>query len=247
MLGNISKSEIKLIQALGKKKFRQKYNKFIAEGDKICFELCQQDKISIDKLFVTQKWVDSNPSVKQSYTIVTSEDLKAVSSLSAADSALAIVSLPVQKAQLEDLSDWCLVLDRVQDPGNMGTLLRIADWFGIKQVVCAIGSVDVYNTKVVQASMGAFLRLDIHQGVVLEQLLDSTGLPIYAGLLDGAPLLEVDKSRPGYILMGNESQGIADNLRQYVTHPVYIRGGGGAESLNVGVAAGIICHHLLTK
>jgi len=219
------------------------------EGDKICREVIKNRPELIDKLFATQNWLDSNDlnsSFPFNHTIVTEKELSIVSNMVTNTQALLILhQKPLLHEYTKHSENHELILDNIQDPGNMGTILRIADWFGIKKVICTKGCVDVFNPKVIQSTMGAFLRVETIQNHDVINLLNSQNKPVFAGLLDGKPLEEVKEKEKGYIIVGNESKGISSEIQKHISHPVRISGNGNAESLNVGVATGIICHHLL--
>ena len=139
-----------------------------------------------------------------------------------------------------------LVLDGIQDPGNMGTIMRIADWFGIRQIVASKDTVDIYNPKVVQASMGGICRVDVWYAT-LDELLAKAKVPVYGALLNGKSIYEVEKVNEGLLVIGNEGNGISDEIKLYITNPITIPKFGGAESLNAAVATGIILSHMLVQ
>jgi TrmH family RNA methyltransferase len=141
--------------------------------------------------------------------------------------------------------EWCLALDDVQDPGNMGTIIRIADWFGIKHIACSPGCVDVYNPKVVQSAMGSHLRVQVHE-TELGDFIKGLGLPVFAATLHGENVYQLPKPGYGILLLGNESKGVSEELINIATRKVTIPGKGGAESLNVAVSAGILCALLVS-
>lgn len=239
----LSKAKIKYVNSLKHKKFRQKYNNFVAEGDKIAREILKHQMNAIEMVFATQQWVDNQDTMplhlNSKINIVTSTELKKISSLQTPNQVLLIVQ-QLLMPELIVAEQLTLVLDRIQDPGNMGTILRIADWFGIRQVVCSAECVDVYNPKVVQASMGAFLRVKTYHRDVIA-LCENTTLPIYGAVLKGENLFQIKPPKAGLIVIGNESKGISGALQNQLTHRITIPSNGGAESLNAGVATGIIC------
>ncbi len=239
----LSKAKIKYINSLKHKKYRQKYNNFVAEGDKIAREILKHQPKAIELIIATQQWADSQQSIPQylnsKINIVTSSNLKKISSLQTPNQVLFIVQQLIRPTiSLEN--QLTLVLDRIQDPGNMGTILRIADWFGINQVVCSADCVDIYNPKVVQSTMGAFLRVKTYYQDIVK-LCEQTHLPIYGAVLQGENLFKIKPPKAGLIVIGNESKGISGALQNQLTHRITIPSNGGAESLNAGVATGIIC------
>ncbi len=242
----LSKSAIKYINSLKLKKFRQRYGKFTAEGDKIVKEILQHPNIVPEFIYCSSEWQDNNNVLLNTHSIepilVTANELKKISSLQTPNHVLAV--LPQLDNELQSIAfqqNLTLVLDTIQDPGNLGTILRIADWFGIPQVVCSPECVDLYNYKVVQSSMGAFLRVNV-VFENLEKLFENhPQIPKYGALLSGEDIFKTSLSKNGFILIGNESKGISPSLEKYLTHQIKIPANGGAESLNAAVATGIIC------
>ena len=162
--------------------------------------------------------------------------MAAISNMQAPQKIMAVVHMPDLKAQRNDL---ILVLDGIQDPGNMGTIMRTADWFNIDQIVCSKQTVDLYNSKVVQSSMGSIFRVPVSYQD-LTKYLSSSNLPIYGALLKGTNIFEQSFGRKGIIVIGNEGNGISNELLELIQHPINIPRFGKAESLNAAVAAGII-------
>lgn len=239
----LSKAQNKYIRSLSQQKYRKEYNVFIAEGDKIAREWLASDA-SIQVIAATADWADQYSGLIDAHPeavvhIVTDDELKAISTLQAPNKVLLVVHAPKTTFEMPQ-NDWCLALDGIQDPGNMGTIIRIADWFGIKYLLCAPGCVEVYNPKVVQAAMGGHLRVQVYEGEILP-LLQQTTMPILAAALDGENIYHVTKPSAGIIVIGNESKGISKEIMELATHKIKIPGKGGAESLNAGVSAGIIC------
>lgn len=242
---SVSKNDIKFVQSLRLKKFRQKYNNFIAEGEKIAAEALLSSRCRIVRIFALPEWIRDNtdqlariqPSV---ITEISENELAKISGLSTPNKVLMVLESP--QAGEPPLIQTAMYLDDVQDPGNLGAILRIADWFAIPHVFCSPGSVDVYNPKVIQASMGAFLRIDT-QEIALETLLSRQAeLPVLGAVLDGADLFAAPLPVSGILVVGNESKGIRPATQQFITHRISIprAPGGGAESLNAAVATGII-------
>lgn len=242
----LSKSNIKYINSLKQKKFRQQFCKFTAEGDKIVHEIIQNPKIIIEKIFAVAEWIETNAKILHErqipYEIITSDELKKISNLQTPNQALAVVEMITETIAPPLInSSLSLVLDTLQDPGNLGTIIRIADWFGIPYIFCAKDSVDVYNPKVIQASMGGFLRIKVIY-TDIEALFDQfPHLPKYGAVLGGANIFETTLTQNGFIIIGNESKGISENIKNKLTHQLEIPAYGKAESLNAGVATGIIC------
>jgi RNA methyltransferase, TrmH family len=241
----LSQNKIKYLTALQSKKIRQKYNIFFAEGDKICLEIIKNDNIKIEEIFALPNWIQKNIEFLKPFRDrlieISEAELKKISCLSTPNQVL--ISAHIPNFQLDKMlinNDLSLYLDGIQDPGNMGTILRTADWFGIKNVFCSDTCVDIFNPKVIQASMGAFLRIK-SQEVDLQQLI-SEGLPVYGALLEGNNIFEEKLSTRGIIVIGSEGKGISDTILPLLTHTIKIPAyGNGAESLNAAVATGIIC------
>lgn len=241
----LSKAKIKYIRALQLKKNRAKYDKFIAEGTKIVSEILNTRDIEVEMIVATSSWLDSAENFKEETTIVevTQKELKEISTLQTPNEVLVIatpksVSLPTQ-----DISQQVsLYLDAIQDPGNLGTIVRIADWFGIEYVFLGEGTVDAYNPKVVQASMGAFLRVKMIPLKREELFQKFPNTRIMGADMQGKSIFELSsKEKRGIIVIGNEGNGISSFLRQNMQHWITVPSQGGAESLNAAVATGIIC------
>ena len=243
----LGRSKIKYIQSLGQKKFRELEETFIAEGPKIVEDLMESGTAIIKQLYALKEWIKENKKLLVNTTVVeiTDAELKRISQLTTPNKVLAIVqqfeedSAPVIKNKIT------LALDGIQDPGNMGTLIRIADWFGIKQIICSKESADIYNPKVVQASMGSIARVKILYTDLELWLADQEDVGIYATTLEGKSITAMKKITEGIIVIGNESKGINAAILKLATIKITIPKKGKAESLNAAVAAGIILSHLI--
>jgi len=246
---SLSKNKSKYIRSLHKKKFRQKYNKFIVEGDKIVQEILQSPTVKIELLLALDPWLEAHHDLWQhlpedNVEAVSQSELRQISTLQTPNQTL-LVAEQLHPTIDEELvrSDWSLYLDGIQDPGNLGTILRTADWFGIRHVFCSQDCVDVYNTKVLQATMGAFLRVRVIELAFPDWKSRFPNVPAYGTVLHATSLFNARISKSGILVLGNEGNGIsADILAQLdeqVTIPPHPTGG--AESLNVGVATGILC------
>lgn len=243
----LSKSLIKLIHSLEMKKFRKEYNLFVAEGEKLVKDLLVSG-VECEKIIATEQFGNWNKEYKtKEFITATEEELKKASFLRAPQG---IIGLFRQKESAVDPTvpqrELCLALDDVQDPGNMGTIVRIADWFGIKHIYCSTGTVDIYNPKTVQATMGAIARVEIHY-VDLPQFLSSSkkSAPVYGTFLNGENIYEHKLSATGIIVMGNEGKGIGGECEKSVSDrlhiPNYPKGCETSESLNVSTATAIVC------
>lgn len=243
----LSKNKEKYIRSLSIKKYRTQHQNFIAEGNKLAVEILSDPNIQVEAIFAQKTWITKNRSLlngkKGMVEQITLQQLKTISNLATPNKVLLIVKQPNQSINHEFVSnDWSLYLDGIQDPGNMGTILRIANWFGVKHVFCSPECVDVYNPKVVQSSMGAFLRTQIIE-MPFEKLKNTfPDIPVYSTVLQGKSVFSYLPTQQGIIIMGNEGNGISANIQEksdyQISIPAY--GANEMESLNVAVATGII-------
>jgi RNA methyltransferase, TrmH family len=239
----LSKKEIKDIQSLSHKKFRDELKLFIAEGPKVVGELIELIPQQIERVYAVKEWIEANASLsgKSKVVEVNSIELQRLSQLQTPNQVIAVIrQLPLKKP---GASSFILYLDTIQDPGNFGTIIRTADWFGIKDVVCTPGCADVYNPKVVQSTMASIARVNVYYDENEEWLKDQTS-PVLAATLHGSSLYDRSKIKEGVLIIGNESKGVRKEILQYATDEITIPGRGGAESLNAAVATGIILSHL---
>ena len=239
----ISKNQIKYVRQLEQKKFRKAENLFIAEGHKVVGDLLAAGFIPT-QLFATADWQSPVGSVE--VTQVTNDELQRLSLQQHPQQVLALFPIPETQPQISNLkSQISILLDNVQDPGNLGTIIRIADWFGIDTIFCSPGTVDAWNPKVVQATMGSIARVHILY-IEPDELFDSLpqDYPIYGTFLDGDNIYTQQLSSHGLIVMGNEGNGISDAVRARVSHKLLIpdfHHGDTADSLNVAIATAITC------
>ncbi len=238
----LSKNEIKYIQSLCQKKFRQEEGVFIAEGTKLATELLKSD-FTIRKIYALADWKPTN-NLQLAPIKVTEAELAKISSLQTPNQVLMVVEEKKQLMLSLPENGVTIMLDGIQDPGNLGTIIRIADWFGIEKIIAGEHTADLYNPKVIQSTMGSFIRVKVVYRA-LEELLSTSKLPVYGALLKGLPIQQSTTIQNGILLIGNESKGISENLLEWVTNPVTIPRVGGAESLNAAVATGIILSHLI--
>lgn len=241
----LGKQKAKYIQSLGQKKVRDEERLFVAEGMKIVGELLHTNKPLISHLYAEEEWIATHQALLSGveYTSVTADELGKISQLSTPNKVLAIVKkIPLQKIQTK--GKLLLGLDTIQDPGNLGTIIRIADWFGIQNIICSTDCADMYNPKTIQSTMGSFLRVNILYTNLAEWLSDNKELQVYAALLDGQDVGTMKKINEGIIIIGNESKGISDTILEHINVKVTIPKKGNAESLNAAVATGIILSHL---
>ncbi len=218
----------------------------MVEGAKNVVEALQSDFI-ITELYVTESFYKANEQVLKSAQtkteIVSAKALEMASALQTNNAALAVVQMPSYEFVMPDRGDFVLALDDVRDPGNLGTIIRIADWYGFTRVYCSPETTDVFASKVVQACMGSLARVKVFY-TDLPELLEKSGMPVYGALMSGKSIYEELFAEPGIILMGNESNGISKTALQQVSRPITIPGFGGAESLNVAVATAVICDNV---
>lgn len=243
----LSKAQNKYIRSLSQQKYRTEHGVFVVEGDKIAREWLAASH-RIQYIVATAQWLQDNVKLtdKHNEAIVASvseQELQTISQLQKANEVLLVVYRDNDNATLP-AGEWCIVLDTLQDPGNMGTIIRIADWFGIKHVIATPDSVDFYNSKVIQAAMGGHLRVQLHSAAILNFIAQSD-MPVYAAALDGDSIYNLKDVKPGVIVIGNESKGISAAVMQQATKKITIPRIGGAESLNAAVSAGIICALLI--
>ena len=249
----LSKNKIKFINSLKKKKDRNETGLFIAEGVKVVNEILASG-FRVPLLCATPQWTEttaykSQANIKELITI-TQEELRRISGQSNPNQVLAVVEQPAQEIDEEKmLNALSLVLDNINDPGNLGTIIRIADWFGISNLICSHDTVDIYNPKVIQSTMGSICRVtmqyrDLHE--ILQKYSKTEDFIVYGSTLEGKSIFDAPLSNKGIIVMGNESHGISEKLLPYLNAQLYIPNyskisWNRAESLNVSVAAGIIC------
>jgi RNA methyltransferase, TrmH family len=237
----LSKNEAKYIQSLYHKKTREAEGVFVVEGVKIVEELLASD-YDVKKIYATEEWkksIDTSTEIIQ----VTGDELQRISGLQTANKVLAI-AMQKQIAKHQFKGRITIVLDGIQDPGNMGTIIRIADWFGVKQIIASDDTVELYNPKVLQSSMGSFIRVGVWYGDIVEEL-KKANVPVYGALLDGKNVFEMQKVNEGLLVIGNESKGLSEEVIQLISQPITIPRFGGAESLNAAVATGIILSHIV--
>jgi TrmH family RNA methyltransferase len=244
----LSKTHAKYIQSLHHKKFRDEEGFFIAEGGKVVLELLRSGKFLCKELFALADWLQDNEiNIRKSYSgafeIITEIELEKISALSTPNHVLAVFYKAV-KAPFEIKGKISLMLDTIQDPGNLGTIIRNADWFGISTIICSEGTADIYNPKVVQSTMGSLGRVDIYYMDLHEVLQQYNTIKVYATALDGKDVATIKGIKEGIIIIGNESKGISPSLLELAGEKITIPKKGNAESLNAAVAAGIILSHI---
>ncbi|MDM8175042.1 MULTISPECIES: TrmH family RNA methyltransferase [Olivibacter] len=245
----LSKSQLQFVKSLHQKKFRKEHGLFIVEGFKSITDFFHSDYV-IHSIYYTPK---VGPKIdifgeKIKHYPISERDLEAISTLKTPQGIVALIETPSEVAVQEDeLRDqFSLVLDTIQDPGNLGTIIRTADWFGIKHIICSEETVECFNPKVVQATMGSLAHVSIHY-TDLHAFLKDVTLPSFATVLDGQSIYETDFGSEGFIILGNEGNGIAPDLISNKTQRITIPSFGNAESLNVAVSAAICCSEISRK
>jgi TrmH family RNA methyltransferase len=244
----LSKAKIKFIHSLELKKNRRQEGVFVAEGPKVVGDLLEMMRPTF--LIATSEWMSANRDLQtDEWLEVTDEELAKASFLKHPQQVLATFPIPPSLHEVSpevDTNQLSLMLDGVQDPGNLGTIIRIADWFGINDVYCSLDTADVFNPKVVQATMGSIARVRVHYADLPELLSHlPEDYPIYGTLLDGENIYETRLQPHGAIIMGNEGKGLSTAIIQRLTHriliPNYPPNRPTADSLNVAVATAIVC------
>jgi TrmH family RNA methyltransferase len=236
----VTKSELKYIQSLSDKKVRLETGCFIAEGVKLVGEMIAAG-YPLKAVYALDSWESPDPSIE--VTRIEAFELEKMSMLQTPNQVLAVAMMPHKKEVFNLEGPLTIVLDGIQDPGNMGTIIRTADWFGITQIVASEDTVDVYNPKVIGATMGSFMRVSVTYKNLAEWL-PTIKLPVYGALLEGENVFTIKTPQKGLLVIGSEGKGIRENILEFITHPVTIPKTGGAESLNAGIAAGIIVAQL---
>ena len=234
----ITRAEILDIKALSTKQGREEQGAFIAEGEKLVGEI-RNSSLRIRRILQTKPIFSDGE-------LISEKEMERISQLKSANSVLAVVELPKHKLTKADpTKELVLCLDRIQNPGNLGTIIRLADWFGISDIVCSEDTADCFNPKVVQATMGAILRVRVHYTNVAKWLEGQKGVNIYGTFLEGENIYNASLEKSGVIVMGNEGQGISAEVAKCVSHklliPPYPANRCGSESLNVAVATAVIC------
>lgn len=242
----LSKAKVKYIQTLGQKKYRDNDRVFIAEGPKIVAELLAAIPAAVLQVYALKEWIDDNRNAlvnKENYEISEAE-LERISQLTTPNKVLAIVKMFDAGAIIGVKGKITLVLDAIRDPGNMGTIIRNADWFGVELIICSHDCADVYNPKVVQATMGSIARVKLFYTDVKEWLGRQKDISVYAAAMEGKDITTLKKLQEGIILIGSESRGIQPGIMELANVKITIPKKGKADSLNAAVATGIILSHV---
>jgi len=242
----LSKSQIKYIRSLHSKKFRLQHQRYIAEGPKVVNELLIPNG-NIEQIFATKSYIGQSTDLsKSSFEVIEikSDELAKISTLKSPNEVLAVVKMDTINKPPTEIGEHNLVLalDGINDPGNLGTIIRAADWFGIKQIVCSDNCVDVYNPKTVQSTMGSIAHVKVCYTDLGKWLSELNQTPVYAADLRGNNLYDTQLKR-GVLIVGSESHGISPKITELASHKIVIPKYGKAESLNAAMATGIILSH----
>ncbi|HPH84611.1 MAG TPA: RNA methyltransferase [Ferruginibacter sp.] len=244
-----SKSTIKYIQSLQHKKFRDEHNCFVAEGPKVVQELLTTGDFNCKSLYALQSWVDAMDQELQQYLsgriwVVKDFELEKMASFATANQVLAVFERKESIAPVSVKNELTLALDDIRDPGNLGTIIRTADWFGIKNLICSNNTVDQYNPKVVQSTMASLGRVNLYYTDLATWLPAQKPVPVFATALEGKSLHSFSGTREAIVVIGNESKGISAEILQMANGLINIPRYGQAESLNAAVAAAIVLYAL---
>lgn len=242
----LSKARIKFIKSLQLKKYRNQEQCFVVEGGKSVLEVLSSE-FKIEQLLVTQEFHQENYRALKTNSsetiIVEPSELTGLGEYSSNDAALAVVRMAPNNRPTLMKDTFCLMLDDIRDPGNLGTIIRTADWYGITNIIASEETADVYNSKVIQSSMGSFIRVNIFY-TDLKQYLISNKLPVFGTFLDGENTHQINFGPGGIIVIGNEANGISKEVERFVTRRVTIPRFGHAESLNAAIATAVICDNI---
>ncbi|WP_046369875.1 TrmH family RNA methyltransferase [Flavihumibacter petaseus] len=238
----ITKNQVKYIQSLSQKKLRDSEKLFVAEGPKVVGELLAMSSLQCTAIYGTQEWFDTQqPLAVTESQVIEAGELERISFLTTPNQVLALFRQPVWN---HPPGNWQLLLDGIQDPGNLGTIIRIADWFGVYSIICSRDTADCFAPKVVQSTMASIGRVAVEYADLREYIAANAGRNYYAATLDGIPLTGVNPRLPATLVIGNESKGIRPEVLEGIQHQVTIPRAGEAESLNAAVATGILLSHL---
>jgi len=242
----LSKSQIGFIKSLHQKKYRKENGIFIIEGIKSIIEFLPST-YQLHSIYCLAEYKSLLPNLPSNIKLfeLNNAELDKISTLQTPQGILALVHTPKTEAFNPKVlkNNFTLVLDGIQDPGNLGTIIRTADWFGFKNIVCSLNTVDIYNPKTIQATMGSLCRVNIFYQD-LPDLLCSVEVPIFGALLEGKSSYTVDWGKEGILILGNEGKGISAEVMKFIKNPVTIPRIGSAESLNVAISAGILCSEI---
>ncbi|MFM7222856.1 MAG: TrmH family RNA methyltransferase [Bacteroidota bacterium] len=239
----ITRSVVKYIQSLGDKKAREQEGRVVVEGPKIIAELLKEQPEAVKHVYATKKWLsqfEHTLPASADAEEVSEQELSRISFLSSPSDILSLVELPHPEPFKPSPHGFTLLLDQIQDPGNLGTIIRTGDWFGIGHIMCSPDTADAFSPKVVQASMGSVFRIQVHYADLSQIIQAHDRILVFAAVLDGRSIDEVKPVTPGFLIIGNESKGVSAELRKDAVQGITIPRLGGAESLNAAVATGVL-------
>jgi TrmH family RNA methyltransferase len=239
----LSKSQIGFIKSLHQKKYRKEHGLFIVEGLKTLMEFFSS-KYQIQSIYYLPQYQSLLPKLPSNIKLfeVNNVELEKISTLQAPQGILALITIPenLEIAPEALMGEFSLALDGIQDPGNMGTIIRTADWFGFKNIICSTNTVEAFNPKTVQATMGSLARVNICY-TSLPEYIQNLKIPVYAAMLNGESLYQIEWEHQGLVVLGNEGKGVSDEVANLISRRLTIPRVGAAESLNVSISAAIIC------
>jgi len=239
------KSQVKYIQSLSHKKLRDSEGVFVAEGPKLINELLSA-RLPLLQLYAVKEWIEAQGrQLTAPVTEIAASELERISLLQTPNQVLGIFKKPAFTSNRPERNTLSLMLDTIQDPGNLGTIIRCADWFGISKIFCSPDCADAWSPKVVQATMGSIARVQVAYGPLTDWLAQASDLPAYAAVLNGTDLRRQPAIKEGIIIIGNESKGISAEVLALCGNKITIPRYGQAESLNAAVATGIILSHIV--
>ena len=248
-----SKQKLKYVNSLQIKKFRQEHQAFLVEGAKSVLELLNSD-FEVEMLLVTPQFFDENKIILKKFLpeILETTELEKIGTLQSNNAAIAVAKMKENKPLICNENEHILVLDDIQDPGNMGTIIRIADWYNIRKIICSANTVEVYNPKVISATMGSFTRINLYYCDLQKYLQQIAGgephnQVVIGTFLDGINIHHFDFPKSGYIVLGNEANGISAEIEKLISWKITIPKFGNAESLNAGIAAAVVLDNLRRK
>ncbi len=245
---SLSKNTIKYIRSLHQKKYRQEHKKFLVEGEKIVDEVLRQERFHTDAVYALPEWAERHPQTPR-LQVINARNLEQISQLRTPNQVLAVVEQKMPPPFASPQADeWLLYLDGIQSPSNVGAILRIADWFGFQRVIGGPGTADYFNSKTIQAGMGAFLRIRYYEGPLTDFLSHLTNVPIFGADSRGENVFSMNLPPRGLLVIGGEASGIRPETVPHIQRWLSIprSPGGGAESLNAAVATGILCAAIQT-
>lgn len=239
----LSKNQISFIKSLTDRKERATQQLFVAEGEKTFHEVIRS-KLIIMRLYASAKWLADHGKVLTKNIEIHEtgpDELKKISSHQAPQEPLMLIQIPDKGLDSVNFrGKVTLLLDTIQDPGNLGTMVRLADWYGIERVICSPDSVDIYNSKSINASMGSFCRIPVHYCDLADFITQHPDIPVYGALLEGKNIHRENLAAEAFIIIGNEGNGISAGLKSLIRFPIHIPRFGEAESLNAAMAAAVI-------